>query len=338
MINARIVKFNEFGELQVIDTATDTLELYDIKTNNLTVSDQNVILADGTLSNSGLIASILNFQTMYNNTSVFGQCEINLTSTKNIRFINSIDKTYLIFNSATGDLQISGDLIVGGTTTVINSVITSYDELLISPANDTSTALIIEPDNGVLPIFPLMSVKKIFGGSDVFTIGSNGTTTLHTLVVNKNLTVGGAIINTDYATTKKTLFTHIASNSDIKHDGTEIGISGYSDTSVVNVQTAVNDIESRFVTNNAQLDSLTNRVTNIENIGNTLIGYNHIQSTSSTTWTIVHDKGSNNVLVAVYDTANLLIIPQSIDSTSINSIVITFESTQIGRAVLTFVL
>lgn len=338
MSSAKIIKFSEFGDFQVVDIANDTVEVYDLKTTNLTVSDKSVILSDGTLSNTGLIASILNMQTMYNNTSVYGQCQINLTHAKNISFVNFIDNTYMIFNSATGNLQISGDLIVGGTTTVVNSVITSYDELLISPANDTSTALIIEPDNGVVPLFPLLRVKKIFGGTDVFTIGSNGTSTFSAAVVNTHLTVGGSIINTDYSTTKSTLFAHIASNTDIKHSGLEIGISGYSNPIAINAQTVIADIDQRFTTSNTLVDTLVTRVTDIENANGSLIGYKHIQNSASTTWTINHGKGSSNALVAIYNAANLLIIPHSVDTTSINTTVITFENPEIGRAVLTFVI
>ena len=65
MSSAKIIKFSEFGDFQVVDIANDTVEVYDLKTTNLTVSDKSVILSDGTLSNTGLIASILNMQTMY---------------------------------------------------------------------------------------------------------------------------------------------------------------------------------------------------------------------------------------------------------------------------------
>ena len=51
-----------------------------------------------------------------------------------------------------------------------------------------------------------------------------------------------------------------------------------------------------------------------------------------------HGKGSSNALVAIYNAANLLIIPPSVDTTSNNTTVITFENPEIGRAVLTFVI
>lgn len=338
MANTRIVKFNDFGELQVIDPVIDSLQLYDIKTDGLTVLDKSVILADGTLSNTGLIASILNFQTMYNNTDVSGHCEINLTSAKNIQFVNLIDNTFLIFNSDTGNLQISGDLVVGGTTTVVDSVITSYGELLISPTSNTLQGLVIEPADGVTPILPLMRVKKIFGGSDVFTIGSNGTTTLQSLVVNDDLTVSGVIINGDYSIVKNSLFGHIGTNSIIKHNAVEIGVDEYSNPSAVNIQTVVEDIDSRISTATSQINAMSTRVSAIEDVGATLIGYIHVQATPSQSWTIGHNKGNRNVVVAVYNADNMLIIPQSIDTTSTNSILITFDAAHSGRAVLTFVL
>ncbi len=338
MANARILKFSTAGELEVIDPALDTIELYDVTTSKLTVNGQSVILANGTLSNTGLVASILNMQTMYNNTNISGQCEIALKHSKNLRFINSVDNTYLIFESSTGNLQISGDLIVGGTTTVVNSVITSYDELLISPAVSSSIALTIEPDNGVVPISPLMRVKKIFGGPDIFSIGSNGNTTINGLDVNTTLTIGGAIINADYSAAKNALYGHIANNSNTKHSGNEISITGYSNPAYINVQTIVTDIDQRFTTLNNGLVSLTGRVQTLENNASGIDAYTHTQSSPSVTWVINHNKATKNVNVVIYDSANLLVVPQSIDTTSINTAIITFENPQIGRAVLVFVL
>lgn len=54
---------------------------------------------------------------------------------------------------------------------------------------------------------------------------------------------------------------------------------------------------------------------------------------SSTTWTMVHNWGTSDVLVQVYDNSSLAMIPDDINVSNVNQIVVTFLSNQAGRMV-----
>jgi hypothetical protein len=62
------------------------------------------------------------------------------------------------------------------------------------------------------------------------------------------------------------------------------------------------------------------------------VGFNFQQATPSTTWTITHNLNNQYPLVQIYDTNNLVFIPQSITGTSNNVITVTFSNAVAGRA------
>jgi hypothetical protein len=63
--------------------------------------------------------------------------------------------------------------------------------------------------------------------------------------------------------------------------------------------------------------------------------YNHIQSTSSSSWTIAHNLGTNAEVIDVYvaNSGNLeKIFPLSVQHTDINTITVTFTTGFTGNA------
>ena len=65
--------------------------------------------------------------------------------------------------------------------------------------------------------------------------------------------------------------------------------------------------------------------------------YIHLQTIPASTWTIIHNKGSQYPVVEVYDTSNNIIIPYSILAQDENTVIISFNTELVeGRAVLTF--
>lgn len=62
--------------------------------------------------------------------------------------------------------------------------------------------------------------------------------------------------------------------------------------------------------------------------------YVHRQNTAATTWTINHNLNSSYVQVQVFDTSNRMIIPDEIEITAINQVVVTVSAAIEGRAVL----
>lgn len=62
--------------------------------------------------------------------------------------------------------------------------------------------------------------------------------------------------------------------------------------------------------------------------------YVHDQTVTSSTWTVAHNLGVDDVIVSVYDAADNVIIPDEISITDTNNISITFSSTLTGKVVV----
>lgn len=64
--------------------------------------------------------------------------------------------------------------------------------------------------------------------------------------------------------------------------------------------------------------------------------YVHEQTATSTTWTITHNLGEENIILQVYDDANQMIIPDTVTPTDTNGLVVTFSVALAGRVVVMF--
>jgi hypothetical protein len=65
-----------------------------------------------------------------------------------------------------------------------------------------------------------------------------------------------------------------------------------------------------------------------------VVGYQHVQSSASTTWTITHSKNTRNVQVTIWDSANEQIIAGSVKITNENTVTVKFNTAITGRAIL----
>lgn len=76
----------------------------------------------------------------------------------------------------------------------------------------------------------------------------------------------------------------------------------------------------------------------ISGLGGEIIpkNYIHTQGTAAATWTITHSKNSSDYVIIVVDQNGSLIIPNVVDDTSVNQVVIEFTTAQAGKAVLIF--
>jgi len=64
----------------------------------------------------------------------------------------------------------------------------------------------------------------------------------------------------------------------------------------------------------------------------TVTGYNHIQSSPATTWTITHNLNNQYPIVQVYNTDNIMIIPEEVQGTNTNTTTIQFSFAMAGYA------
>lgn len=62
------------------------------------------------------------------------------------------------------------------------------------------------------------------------------------------------------------------------------------------------------------------------------VGYNFEQLVGSTTWTVNHNLNNRHPLVQVYDSNHLVLIPQSISGSNVNTTIITFSTPMTGYA------
>lgn len=67
---------------------------------------------------------------------------------------------------------------------------------------------------------------------------------------------------------------------------------------------------------------------------NDINAYHHVQSTTSTTWTITHSLGSGTPVVQIYDDTHTMVIPDSVDPTDGDEVVVTFNAAMSGSAVV----
>lgn len=64
------------------------------------------------------------------------------------------------------------------------------------------------------------------------------------------------------------------------------------------------------------------------------IGYEHIQSTASSTWTVNHGNNSEKILISVYDQNAEQIIPDSIKVINTSTVTVKFSSSISGKAMI----
>jgi len=64
--------------------------------------------------------------------------------------------------------------------------------------------------------------------------------------------------------------------------------------------------------------------------------YVHEQEATSTTWTITHNLGEENLILQVYNDANEMVIPDSVTPTDTNEIIVTFNTAIAGRVIVMF--
>jgi hypothetical protein len=65
-----------------------------------------------------------------------------------------------------------------------------------------------------------------------------------------------------------------------------------------------------------------------------ITSYIHNQGVASTTWTINHNFNTNKVIVQVSDTSGKVMIPDSIDISTINTAVVSFATAESGVAIV----
>jgi hypothetical protein len=283
-----------------------------------TVGGKGLLFDDGTSTSTG--SSTLTLQSAYDSSpTVAGAAGISLESGKDFIITDSQgDGNYFRISGATGKVTISGDVEILGTSTVINTVIQDSDHWLISPKNGTTTALKIEPDLGVVPIVDLVSIRRTFGSAPVFRIDAAGN-----LIATQNLTVGGLINGVDIVALRTEVTEHDAGTG-YRHEATGIDILPISTLpGATNVQQALEQINNKADSGGGGSGSFAG-----------VYGYSHIQTTASSSWTIIHNRGTFRAQVTIYDINWEQIIPEQVKVIDNNTVLVSFAAALVGRAMV----
>ena len=84
------------------------------------------------------------------------------------------------------------------------------------------------------------------------------------------------------------------------------------------------------------VDGLNTEITQLQDQLNStqVVTYKHDQGAISSTWNVTHNLGSEDLIVQVYDSSGFMMLPNSVRSTGLNTLVIAFEEQLNGTAVM----
>jgi hypothetical protein len=281
-----------------------------------TVDGKGLLFDDGTSTAPGGGGSPFTLQIAYNNSPVVsGQTGIKLATGKDFVILDDTDNSlYFKVDAETGKVTITGDLEVLGSSTIIDTVVQDSDHWLISPKSGTTTALKIEPDIGVTPIVDLVTIRKTFGSTPVFRIDVNGN-----VIATQNITLGGLLNGVNVVQVRDNLAHHLAGDPGYRHTASVIDISPITTLpGATNVQEALEQINIK-----ADLGG-----------GGTTRGYEHVQATAASLWTITHNLISMRCQVVVYDDSYEQLIPEKVQLIDANTLIVSFTTAISGRAMV----
>lgn len=304
----------ELGEYAVVPDGS-IVNIGGVQGPNFTVGGKPLLFADGTSTDGSSVNFIKpNLQTVYDNST--GEAKIDFTSGKDF-VLEAVNNNQFRFDADTGDVTISGKLIVnGGTTTVIHATIET-DRVAIHPTAGDYVPFILEPLGGVVPSVNLFDIKTSFGGASVFTIGPTGETYI------KNLNTG-LINGVDIGVLAQTVAQHVEiQSSTIKHPAKQISVDRTPALSALPGA----DVQS-------VLESLGTTVSQIKNTSTNVRGFEHVQSSNSKKWTIVHGNNTRKVQVTIWDPVDEMLWADAVTIKDDNTVEVNFSTPTTGRAIL----
>ena len=292
-----------------------------------TVGGRGLLFDDGSsTSGSGSLSSSL--QAAYNASPIINNAAgIQLATGKDFAiFDDSNSNIFFKVDAETGKVTITGDLIVQGSSSIIESAITDSDHWRISPASGAMSALVIEPDVGVTPLVDVVVVKTSFNDPNpALRIDRYGDTYLKNLSINGNINIAGTVDGIDISALAAAFAAHTANSAAIQHRASQISVD---ETNLANIAPVPN----------AQLaiEKLNTKIDNLNVTGGNASGHVHYQYAMAPVWTITHNKATAHTLISVYDTSLSEVIPQTVHIVNLNTVRIYFPEPVSGKAVLTF--
>lgn len=338
-----------------------------------TVGGRELMFADGTSTGPNSFLRI-SLQQVYDNsgsrTGPILPASIALAPGKH--FVIKDDNTsnvYLKVDADTGKVTISGELLVLGQSSVINTTVIDADHYQITPNAGTTVALRINPDSGVTMSADLVNISALHNGPSVFSISSDGTTNISSLSVSGNIALTGLLNGVDVVAVRNALNQH-TSVSINKHQAKEINlfpgtfthvpypigttihqvqtILEFLDESINNIGTQVNglhidvdNLQDLVDSNNATLVTKTNSLqSQIDHIQVDQSvepkGFTFVADTPMIEWVVTHNKNSKNFIYILFDGDDFQTQPDAAKIIDANTFVLSFGSPQSGRVNMIF--
>lgn len=280
-----------------------------------TVNGQAIMLADGSTTDG---AGGISLQAVYNNSvPENGAARIKLVPGKSFSISDPAGETDYLVVDPNGKITILGELRVDSSIIFLAGAHQEADHWSILANDGSKVSLLIEPKQNVTYAGHVVRIRSSFDGPIDFSIDQFGDTYIRSLNVD---TINGQPIGN--------LFNQLSS------------IQAALDAFMNSENSQILDLANKFQAIDTQLDGLDTRVTAIENQISSLsvtnvLGFEYTQNVPASTWTIIHNAGSNRVQFTVYEEMMRFIVPDDVIMLDMNTLVIHFAAEQVGKCIFT---
>jgi hypothetical protein len=293
-----------------------------------TVGGKPLLFADGTATDGTVVSSIhVDFQAAYGNS--LNTAFVDFSPGKDF-VLQSVNKKQFRFNADTGDVSITGNLVVvGSATTTINAAVAS-DRVAIHQTSGSYTPFIIEPRGGITPTVNVADIKVVAGGASVFTISATGTTYIKDLQTGLINGIDLSALNSKVIALQSSDLSAINAVGDALNKHTDLTDSKIKHTAKqISVRT---DLLPNITGSNIQeaIESISSKLTAIA--GN-IRGYEHIQQVVSGIWIVNHGGNTKRIQITLWDSNDEQIFADT-KIQDANTVVISLNPPITGRAIL----
>lgn len=287
-----------------------------------TLNGKPLLFADGS-STGGPGYGGVTLQSSYDNSlDVAGNASIKLSTGKDFAIYDDTNNNvFFKVDSETGAITITGDLIVEGSASIINTQVQQADHWVVSPSSPTVRPLVIEPAVGVIPTVNYVDIFNSNGGDSIFAIQPDGKTVLDSLDVNRDINVAGLVNGINIVNLANSVLSHLTRSIQLKHAATEISVEPVqSAPGAVNVQEA--------------LSALGTAIQEVGAVAASIKALEFIQNIPATTWFINHNQNTKRIHYTIWDDLDENVMPDYVKQIDANNMEVYFGAAQTGRLVL----
>lgn len=313
-----------------------------------TVAGKGVMLADGSTSN-GDPSALFNLQVAYRNSNgPNGDAAINMLAGKDFVIRSTQPGKFFKIDAETGDVVITGNLYVSGDTTVVETVVTDYDHILITPRAPDSVGFRLKYDGSTIPNASYMEVFDNRLGINVFSIDRFGSTDVLALRVQTDIQMvdGGLVDGVDVSELASLFTLHTTHSQDEKHWTDEIRLSAQmaSAPEAANLQNLLEFFDSSINISNQLVSQIQTRVDELRHDVDSIEfeqaleprGYVHVQEVTDVEWVVNHNKGTTNFTYVLFDASGRQFIPNEVIVDSPDSFRVRMNMPTSGRVNIIF--